>query len=570
MCARKKTYRKLGNIRESRNGHKAETSRDESVSTTDQDKTDRQSKRPRLDEFKEEHLKIYGERLQLVHMMENGVPAKQAIERLQLTCTDRTARNYYRSYKDNGPEGLIDKRWLNHPEVTVLTEEVKKIALGWWMSRPAAGQRAIWKKVCEDCRERGIREPGETSVKQYLSDLDVGIKLFRQGKAGIREWEQQACPVTRIENTTYANELWQWDHSPLQIWVKVKVNGVWKPFRAHITAIIDADSRANPGYVVSTKYPDSWTIALALRRAILPKDGRNCKVCGIPKALESDRGSDFISHAVRAMLGDLGVDPLPDPPNYPNQKGKIEIFFRSLDSGCLRILPGHTQAVGITEGAAMKRVHELLTLQQLDKEIARWIDKDYHQREHSETERAPAEFWEETVLLRLPESVDKLNLLLLKYDKECTVRNTGIKFKLGGEKHRFWSPELAYYFKCKVRLRYNPDDMDSVLVYDAETGKFLCEAFDMLAENPRYDIEDIKRIRSQWRRGLVERTKIYMAEVYENDRHGAERAARKEARKIAEKLAAEEANDIDTGIKDEENANIQNHLDLFRQQDRGK
>jgi hypothetical protein len=245
-------------------------------------------------------------------------------------------------------------------------------------------------------------------------------------------------------------------------------------------------------------------------------------------------------------------------------KGKVERVFKTIESGCLSILPGYMGAVGTSEGAALKRVHEFLTLQQLDQEITRWIDEDYHWRKHSGTGQAPAEFWENTKKLRLPDSEDDLNLLILKYDKECTVINTGIKFTLNGSKHRYWSPELAFYWKRLVRLRYNPDDMESVLIYDAATGEYLCEAFNMLSDTPHYTIEDIKRTRSQWKKGLLERTRSYMKTVYDDDRKKAEREEREEAERIAESQAAEEAKLLPQS-EDEE---VKGLLMLFKEQDR--
>lgn len=522
----------------------------------------------RLDELSDEQLRIYAENCWLVNLMDNDVPTKEAIKRLGISRTERTARNLFKRYKEGGLPALLDRRWGREFEAKVFTFEVQKITLAWYFAREAAGPRAIWKKVCEECRERKIAEPCESSVKKYLARLDESLKLARNGKVGIREWDKQARPVTRYENTTYANELWQGDHSPLKIWVRVKVNGEWKPFRVYITLLLDSHSRAVMAYVVSTKYPDSWVIALTVRRAILPKEGSN--LCGIPTRFESDRGSDFISYAIAATLAGLRCKPEPDPPRHPDSKGKVEIMFRTIDSGCLRILPGHMAAVGVTEEAALKRVHEFYTLRQLDKEIARWIDEDYHRREHSETRREPLKFWGSTKRLRLPDSEDDLNLLILKYDKECTVLNTGIKFKLAGVKHRFWSPELAYHWKRKVSLRYNPEDMDSVLIYCAATGEFLCEAFDMLAENPRYTIVDIKSTRSQVRRGLIQRTREYMSEVYENDRKQAERVEREEARRAAETQAKEEAEFLPETSGEDKSAEIQRLMEEFKRQDGGE
>jgi putative transposase len=530
------------------------------------DKT--RAKAIRLDELGDKQLQIYAENCGLVNLMDRDVRAREAIKRLGISRTERTARNLYKRFKEGGFPALLDKRWGREYEAKVFTFEVKKITLAWYFAREAAGPRAIWKKVCEECRERKIAEPCESSVKKYLAHLDESLKLARNGKVGIREWDKQARPVTRYENSTYANELWQGDHSPLKIWVRVKINGEWRPFRVYITLLLDSHSRAVMAYVVSTKYPDSWVIALTFRRAILPKE--DSILCGIPTRFESDRGSDFISYAIAATLRGLRCNPEPDPPRHPDSKGKIEIMFRTIDSGCLRILPGHMDAVGVTEEAALKRVHEFYTLRQLDKEIARWIDKDYHRREHSETGREPLKFWESTKRLRLPASEDDLNLLILKYDKECTVLNTGIKFKLDGVRHRFWSPELAYHWKRKVCLRYNPEDMDSVLIYCAATGEFLCEAFDMLAENPRYTIVDIKRTRSEFRRGLIQRTKEYMREVYENDRKQAERIEREEAWRVEEAQASKESEFLMETLEEDKAAEIQRLMEEFKRQDGGE
>jgi putative transposase len=520
--------------------------------------------RRRLDELSEEQLKIYAENCWLISLIKNDVTIKEAIRRVGAKRSERSARDLLRRFDQCGFNGLLDKRWFRSIETRVFTREVENITLSWYFARPAAGPRAIWKKVCEVCRERGLAEPCETSVKNYIEGLDESLKLFREGKIGIRKWEQAAKPVVRYENTTYANERWQGDHSPIPIWVKVKVKGVWKPFRTHLTVLLDAHTRAIPGYVVSANHPNSWTIALAFRRAILPKTIRKSNICGIPSIFESDRGKDFLSHAVLATLAALGTIHEPDPPRYPNMKGKVERFFKTLESGCLSILPGYMRAVGTSEGAAIKRVNELLTIQQLDEEIARWIDEDYHQRKHSETGRAPAEFWEDTKNLRLPTSEDDLNLLILKYDKECTVINTGIKFTLGGDKYRYGCDELVYHYKRKVRLRYNPDDMESVLVYCAATGEYLCEAFNMLSDTPRYTIEDIKRTRSQYRRGYIERLRGYMETVYVDDRKKVEREEREEARRIAEALEAED-DELFTGSDADE---VEDLLVLFKQQDR--
>ena len=104
----------------------------------------------------------------------------------------------------------------------MLTSEVTEIILGIYYTYPAAGPRLIWKKTCTECQDRDLRKPSESTVKKYIASLPEAFKMFREGKVGVRKWEQTAAPVTRYENATYSNERWHGDHSPLPIWIKIK------------------------------------------------------------------------------------------------------------------------------------------------------------------------------------------------------------------------------------------------------------------------------------------------------------------------------------------------------------
>jgi len=525
---------------------------------------------PLTNELTEEQLKIFAENCWLVDLVENGVSIREALRRLGISRTERSVRELVQRYRSEGRRALFDRRWFRRPESDVLTTQVKKLILGLYFAWPAAGPRAIWRELCKQCRERGLPEPSESTVFKFLGSLPEAFKMFREGKAGIRKWEQTAAPVVRYENTHFANERWQGDHSPLSIWVRAKVDGQWQAFRAYMSVVLDAHSRSIPGVVISIKYPDQWSIALLFYRAIMPKKRKTWLNRGRPFVFQSDRGKDFLSHAMVATLTKMKVILDPDPAYYPNRKGKVERFFLTLDSGCLRLLPGHMDAVGTTEGAAAKRVREFLTVPQLTAEIERWIDEDYHRRTHSETGRKPADLWEETARVLMPDE-DELCRQLLKSDIVRSVRNTGVPFTFDGIEHVYWSPELLYHFRREVRVSYNPEDLESVLLYCAATGAFICEAFDMYAPEPRYTARDVLRCKSEFRRGMKERIKDYMEEIYLQDRRVARPDEWEEARERA--LEAQEARLSEGAADDEDDGNdedIASLIEKFRMLDRGQ
>lgn len=533
---------------------------------------------PRADQMSDEQLEEFARNYRLVCLLEAGRSAKDALDQLQgefkdVPRTNRWVWKVYARYRKEGAKGLLDGRHSNKNHSAVLSEEVKQIVRAWWYARPAAGPKLIWQQVKNECGEREIIPPKYDSVKKFIKSFSAHDKLVRTGKIEI--WDKEFRPVVRFNLTSYSNERWQIDHSRLDIWIRERTKDAWTPCEVWITVVLDAHSRTIAGFWLSTACPDAWTTSVLLRSAALPKQNPKWRNKGLPSVLQPDRGSDFMSHAVATSLAYLSVLCDPDPPYYPQRKGRIERWFRTVDTGCLRILPGHHAAIGSTRGAAEKHTATLLTRRQLSAEIERWIVDDYHARVHSETGRAPAEHWEETVRLRMPESADALDNMLLKSDKERRVRNTGIDFHIGGKRDadlrggRYWAPELAFHTGGEVRLRYNPEDLDSVLVYDAATGKYICEAWIMGHDDSKYDIGTVKQSRSQYRHGLVERMKTYAAEIHHEDRRKARQTEWDESRALAEEMETAEATDTAELESADGTNNIDDLIALFERRDRG-
>ena len=132
------------------------------------------------------------------------------------------------------------------------------------------------------------------------------------------------------------------------------------------------------------------------------------------------------------------------------------------------------------------------------------------------------------------------------------------------KKRRYWSPGLADRIGERVRLRYNPEDHQSILVYAAATNEYLCEAWLMGDADSRYNIEDVKRARNQLKRGLRERIKEYRSEIEREDRQRTQKEGWDEAREIA---AGQEESDAANSAATAEDHLINGMLEFFREQD---
>ncbi len=455
-----------------------------------------------------------------------------------------TVSKLKRRFDTLGAAALVDGRSTRTNECTVLTTAVEDLLLAFWYAHPAARIKPLWRKVVAECETRGLPRPSYVQAWRFLSRRPRIEQALREGdRDTIR---RSLTPVVRFTLSSRANERFQTDHQELSLWVRGVMADREVPQRVWITVLLDEYSRTVAGFSLSTAYPDAWSIALALYHAVRPKAHPAWLNHGLPEVIQPDHGRDFLSSAIEISCAYLGIQIDPDPPHYPNRKGKVERFFETLDDGCLRLLAGHRAAHCGSLGAAEKILPALLTLTELRTEIERFLIEEYHQRIHRELKAAPADRWSETVRLRLPTCDDALCVLLMPANETRIVQNTGISFR----GNAYMAPALVRRMKEEVTVRYNPEDDHSILVYEAGTGKWICEAGVMGRPDSVYEVGELKADATRYRRELVERTRARMEQVA---REGRAARAKEEALAIlaavprSTGVAAKEPDDEVTG-----------------------
>jgi hypothetical protein len=78
------------------------------------------------------------------------------------------------------------------------------------------------------------------------------------------------------------------------------------------------------------------------------------------------------------------------------------------------------------------------------------------------------------------------------------VQRLGIRFTAMGVGGTYWAPSLINYYGCNVVVEFNPKDVEvgmlnSVRIFCADTGNFICEAWLLSEAYSRYDVRDIRR-----------------------------------------------------------------------------
>jgi putative transposase len=321
-----------------------------------------------------------------------------------------------RRYRDGGLAGLARRPRADRGERTFPAELVRLIE-GLALRTPALSAAAIHRQVVTVARTQGWPVPSYGTVYAIVRDLHPGLVTLAHD--GPKVYRERFDLIHRREALA-PNELWQADHTQLDLWVRDEHD---RPARPWLTVILDDYSRAVAGYRVGFAAPSALQTALALRDAIAAKPDPHWHVCGIPQTFYTDHGADFTSRHLEQVAADLHMVLVFSTAGQPRGRGRIERFFATVNQLFLCTLPGYAP-----EGTP--RPAATLTLAELDARLHRFLVEDYHQRIHGETGLAPQARWEAGGFLpRLPESPEQLDLLLLTVAKPRRVHQDGIHFQ---------------------------------------------------------------------------------------------------------------------------------------------
>ncbi len=390
----------------------------------------------------------------------------------------RTLYLWVKAFAADGLNGLTPKGRSDRGKRRAVSPEIKDLIQGLYLRTPPVTSSAIYRAVCEVCQKNKWRKPSYDVVHEIITEIPPPLKTLAH--EGLKAYKQAFGLIHRFE-ADRPNEIWQADHTPLDILV---LNSKQEPLKPWLTVIIDDYSRAVPGYFLGFQPPSSMRIATALRQAIWPKDHENWKICGIPEKFYSDQGSDFTSSHIDQVSIDLKFETIQTEAGDPQGKGKCERFFLTVNVMLLSSLPGYSPA-------GENNVQAVLTLEQLEERFRQWLLTDYMTRIHSEINSTPKDRWESFPLVpRLPESLEQLDVLLLTVTKCRRVRRDGIRFS----GFRYMDAQLNGYVGEDVTIRFDPRDLSYIHVY--KENVLVCKAHCFELSGKTMSLQEVRQARN--------------------------------------------------------------------------
>jgi putative transposase len=425
--------------------------------------------------------------------LDDGVPLTRVAA--QSGIPHRTLQRWLARYRAGGLAGLsrtvrADRGRSRFPE------PLRLLAEGLALRTPAPSAAQVHRQVTEVAEREGWPVPSYSAVYAIICGIDPALRTL--AVEGARRYAEVFELVYRRQ-ADRPNEIWQADHTQLDLWV---VTPAGTPARPWLTVIEDDHSRAIAGYAVNLGAPSALQTALALRQAIWRKAEPGWHVCGIPSVFYTDHGSDFTSRHIEQAAADLGIRLVFSLPGQPRGRGKVERYMDTVNQMCLSALPGYAPR-GTKDRAAQAR----LTLAELDAALGTFIVKVYNHRVHGETGQPPQARWEAGGFLPyLPESAEQLDLLLLAVAKPRKVHPDGIHF----QGLRYLDPVLAAYVGEPVTIRYDPRDLAEIRVFHRD--RFLTRAICPDLAAATVSLKEITAARTarrqELRRQIGERTSV--------------------------------------------------------------
>lgn len=398
-----------------------------------------------------------------------------------------------KAYRQNDMDGFIDQRGKWKKGQSSIDETVWQAFLYYYLDEAQPSiQRCIeytklWAKEVRP--ELYDTIPSYSSFwRRTQNDLSEYLKVL--GREGEKAFDDRCAPyIRRTYATMQSNDYWIADNHTFDV-MTIDRNG--KRHRPYLTAFLDARSGIFTGFYV-TYNPSSEATLYALRRGILKY--------GIPKNIYVDNGREFLTFDIGGLGHRKKKKPdswqFKEPPGVfqrlgikmtnaivRNAKAKIiERRFRDVKDHFSKLFQTYTGGNLQERPERLKKVlkaGELYTDEEFAQIVETMIEGYFNQQMYNgevaaDRGKTKMEVYNEQLKEQRKAKAKDLDLMMLRSTRSQKVGRTGVYIPIGGEKLWYWNDEfLEAAFGKTVYLRYDPDDLKKVRVYDLE-DRFLME-----------------------------------------------------------------------------------------------
>ena len=392
----------------------------------------------------------------------------------ELYISRRSLYRWISSYKKDGLEGIIDKRGVSRNRKNSIPEEVWKLFKKYYLNENQPSIKSCFQRVEIYANDNNIPMPSISTFERKVKTIPNPILI--RWREGAKAFENKCMLyVMRDYTKIKPNQIWVTDHHQFDLMVIGPDNRLIRPWGTYFE---DMRSR----FILS-----GYTRCMAPNaNVVLACFAKGVEIYGLPAEVILDNGKDYkvpdiFNNDDKARVNSIArqLDIIPHYALPYNAKTKpVERFFKTFEeqfgklwkSYCGNQIykrPERLKEMGLEEYPTFEEWQELHDLY-----IEKWYNKSPH-RGQGMDDKPPWEIYHEYLDEKrtVPKSI--LRMLFMRTTKPLTVHRNGIKLF---DKY-FYSTMLMEYLGKKVYARYNPDNIETVYIYNEKSDTFICEAY---------------------------------------------------------------------------------------------
>lgn len=343
---------------------------------------------------------------------------------LEAAVSTRTIRRWLKAYEEQGFSGLVPATRPANRKGSV-TEAILDEAV---MLRREAPNRSVHDiiKILELEGRVAKGELKRSTLQDHLTRRGYAthqLKAFHTGVQG------SAAAIRRFQRA-HRNDLWQTDIKYLLVLPETATR---KATQLYAVAFIDDATRFVTGLGV---YDDQKKdrVMTCYRRAV--------ERFGVPEAIYTDQGKQFVGRQINQTSVKLGVKLLHARAYSPASKGKVEAFNKLLDKFVLEMKLEHPQSV-----------------EEVQHQLDQWLKTYYHDKVHSSIGKTPREAYQGDLKLQRFVSREELNLAFTLTEDRLVDKTGCISFQ--NRKFEAGVDVIGFH----VEVAYSAGNPDELVMY---------------------------------------------------------------------------------------------------------
>lgn len=409
----------------------------------------------------------------IVHEFElSGMSGKRFLEQYNEQNGETVTLNQLYDWKrklDGGIAALVDERGGHNRGTSSIPDEAWELFKSWYLTQQRRSVKLCYDKVKEQYPNiPGIRA-FERRVKSEFTEY-----ILKRYRGNYKDFRDLLPYLERTKEGIDSNEIWSSDHHTCDTFVLDKRGNAVRPT---LTVITDIRSTRIMSFKIRDSEGNTSVIKQCLRDAMIKY--------GVPLKFYTDNGKDYTSKELSqdypdSLVNALGIKQILAQP-YHGQSKPVERFFKTFEEHCGKLFRTYSGSNAINRPDDTRLLNKKLAQKSYIPTIDEYVETvtayiaEYNDTAHSGRDmdgKTPNQVYLENLhYKREVKNSEVLRLLCGRFVTRTVGRN-GIR--MNNTTFTEYDGKLLPYYKKKVTVVYDPDDMMSLTVLEYESKKFIC------------------------------------------------------------------------------------------------